>query len=151
MSDRLLALGSALTIAVAFAAAVAQAGPETERFALDPNVPRVTAKASVERDALTLTVTGAPAGARVAAEVDRLACAPGGRRAGSAVADAAGRASWTARGALPARVRDGRHVLAVSVGATTLACGSIPAGGRAAEPPRQRHWGPWSFARHFID
>jgi hypothetical protein len=151
MRDRWLVLGALATIGAALVAAVAQAGPKEERFALAPNVPRVTAVGSLSRGVLTVSVAGAPAGARVEAAGDLLACGRGGDLLGSALADAAGSARWTVRGALPERLRDGRHVLAVRVGATTIACGSIPSVRPAAGPTRQRHWGIWSFARHFID
>ena len=151
MRDRWLVLGALATIGAALLVAVAQAGPREERFALDPNVPRVTAGASLSRGVLTVSVAGAPARTRVEAVGDLLACDRGGDLLGSAVADAAGRARWTARGTLPERLRDGRHVLAVRVGGTTIACGSIPSVRPAAGPRRQRHWGIWSFTRHFID
>lgn len=152
MRDRWLVLGTVVTIGAAFAAAIAQAGSRTERFSLDPNLPRVSAKVSVTREALTVVVAGAPGGARVALAVDRLACtAGGGRRIATAVADSSGRAEVGSKGALPGRVRDGRHVLALSVGSTILACGSIPSGRATDEPARQRHWGIWSFARTFVD
>lgn len=151
MGDRWLVLGTVATVGAALIATVAQAGPREDRFALDPNLPRVAAEASLTRDALTVSVEGAPAGARVQAVVDRLACTRGGDALGGAVADAAGEARWTVHGGLPERLRDGRHVLAVGVGGKTIACGSIPSARAAAPPARQRHWGIWSFARHFID
>lgn len=151
MGDRWLVLGAVATIGSALVAAVAQAGPKEVRFALDPNAPRVVASASVTGDDLTVTVDHAPAGARVAAATERLACTGNGTAAGGAVTDAAGAARWTIRGALGGRVRDGRHVLAVVAGGATIACGPIPSLRRAAKPARQRHWGIWSFARHFID
>lgn len=150
MRDRWLVLGTIATIGAAFVAAVAQAGPKDERLTLAANVPRVTATAAVTHDALTVSVEGAPAGARVGASIDRLACTGGGPLGGAAVADRAGHARWTVRHAVPERVRDGRHVVAVRVGRTTIACGSIPTARPAAAPARQRHWGIWSFARHFI-
>lgn len=150
MRDRWLALGALATIGAALVAAVAQAGPREERFALDPNVPQVSANATLVRGVLTLSVGGAPARARVDAAVDPLACT-GGDVVATAVADAGGSVRWTLGGALPERMLDGRHVLAVRVGGTTIACGPIPSARPAAQPARQRHWGVWSFARHFID
>lgn len=145
-------LGTVVTIGAALAAAIAQAGSRTERFSLDPNVPRVSAEVSVAREALTVAVAGAPGGARVELAVDRLACrAGGGRMLGGAVADSSGRAEVGAEGALPTRVRDGRHVLALSVGSTILACGPIPSARPTEEPAQQRHWGIWSFARTLVD
>jgi hypothetical protein len=151
MGDRWLVLGTAATIGAALVAAVAQAGPKEERFALAPNLPRVAAQASLARDALTVSVEGAPAGTRVGAAVARLACTGGGHDLGGAVADARGSARWAVGEPLPERVRDGRHVLALRVGDTTIACGPIPSARPAEKPVRQRHWGTWSFARHFVD
>jgi hypothetical protein len=150
MRDRWLVLGTIVTIGAAFVAAVAQAGPKEERFTLAATVPRVAATAAVTHDALTVSIEGAPAGARVQASIDSLACTGGAPLGGSAVANAAGAARWTVRHAVPDRVRDGRHVLTVRFGPTTIACGSIPSARPAAPRARQRHWGIWSFARHFI-
>lgn len=145
-------LGTVVTIGAALAAAIAQAGARTERFPLDPNVPRVSAEASVTRDGLAVSVTGAPGRARVELAVDRLACSAGrGRLLAGAVAGPSGRAEISAEGALPDRLRDGRHVLELSVGSTILACGPIPSARPAEEPVQQRHWGIWSFARTFVD
>jgi hypothetical protein len=151
MRDRWLALGALATVAAALVAAVAQAGPREERFPLAPNVPRVSADASLADGLLTVSVDGAPARSRVEAVVDRLACAGGGTVVGGSVADASGSARWRIGRPLPDRVRDGRHVLAVEVGGTTIACGAIPSVRPTPRPARQRHWGIWSFARHFID
>lgn len=145
-------LGTVVTIGAALAAAIAQAGSRTERFPLDPNVPRVSAEVSVTRDVLTVALAGAPAGARVELAVDRLACsAGGGRMLADAVADSSGRTEIDAETALSPRLRDGRHVLALSVGSTVLACGPIPSARPTEEPAQQRHWGIWSFARTFVD
>jgi hypothetical protein len=150
MRDRWLALGALATIGAAFVAAVAQAGPRDEAFPLDPNLPRVSATASLTRGVLTVSVEGAPARARVDAAADLLACTAGGDVLGSALTDATGRSRWTARTPLADRLRDGRHVLAVRVGSTTIACGAIPSRRPTAHPARQRHWGIWSFSRHFV-
>jgi hypothetical protein len=150
MRDRWLVLGTIATIGTAFVAAVAQAGPKEERFTLAANVPRVAATAAVTDDALTVSIEGAPPGARVQVSIDRLACTGGAPLGGAAVAGRAGDARWTVRHAMPERVRDGSHVLALRVGPTTIACGSIPSLRPAPRPARQRHWGIWSFARHFI-
>jgi hypothetical protein len=151
MSDRWLVLGAIGTIVAALVAAVAQADPRTERVSLAPNVPRVTAEGSLVRDELRISVTGVAAHVRVAASIDRLACAGTGAPAGHAVADAGGRARWTAPRAVDGALRDGRHVLAITVGRATIACGPLPSTRARSEPAPQGHWGVWSFARHFVD